>query len=85
MDWEALLQQTPEAFMDSIKWLIQPSLDAEPQEIIGSPENGRAPEETSSQSEILGARIRNLPSVKNLLPTLRNRLEALNGPSLPRL
>ena len=29
--------------------------------------------------------LEDLPSVQTLLPTLRNRLEALNGPEIPRL
>ena len=101
VDWEALLQQTPELFMKSLDWLVQPaltSINKSSDSNATSTSTSEAQIEAESQSETNGIKeteaskasdssssMRSLPSVKDLLPTLRNRLEALNGPSMHRL
>jgi len=46
----------------------------------GAPEASAHPVAQSGRSGL-----EDLPSVKLLIPTLRNRLEILNGPKVPRL
>lgn len=75
IDWEALLCQHPPDFIASVSsWLYPPAAKG-----LAS-----AASHASSQSQPQWEPAL-LPGVTELLPTLRNRLEALNGPHLPRI
>lgn len=66
-DWEAILESSPEAFIQSVRtWMWPPELG-------GS--GGEAP----------CPPVQELPSVSEVLRTMRARLEALNGLDGPRL
>lgn len=81
-DWEALLSRSPAPFIASVgKWMY-------PTAARGG-DGGRAPLVNGGLADAaalpLPPPVDELPSVKELLPTLRARLEALNGPKAPRI
>lgn len=70
IDWEAILSQECSTFITSVSaWLYPPTACPDEAEPLTSPRWDAGV----------------LPNVRQLLPTLRNRLEALNGPELPRI
>jgi hypothetical protein len=69
-DWEAILEGSPEAFVASMAaWMLPPELGG------GSAAAGPPPCAPADE----------LPAVADVLRTLRERLEALNGPGAPRI
>ena len=67
--------------------MIMQALAGVAQELVDGNVMGEGAPEASSDSVAQTGRsgLEGLPSVKNLIPTLRNRLEILNGPKVPRI
>ena len=71
-DWEAILESSPDAFLEAVGgWLLPP-------EVSGRKEGEEMPAWPCKSAE-------ELPLVKRVLATMRERLEALNGPEGPRI
>ena len=80
IDWEAILCQHCPDFVASVSaWLYPQAAQHEPAQDAASAAAAAQANGSSCWDPTV------LPSVKDLLPTLRNRLEALNGPDLPRI
>jgi tetratricopeptide (TPR) repeat protein len=70
-DWEAILESSPEGFITSVgSWLLPPELRENKSGRVGE-EKEVVPWPCASATE--------LPQVKEVLATMRERLEALNG------
>ena len=88
-DWEAILSRTPQAFIASVsKWLYPPA--ARTPTAVSSSNGGTSGTDaftngasSEAAAEATSPHVRALdgiPVVKEILGTLRARLEALNGP-----
>lgn len=77
VDWEAILAQHPDQFIASVsKWLY-------PAAARGASAGGAvAP---SGTQHLVFPEVTSLPPMNDIVGTIRNRLEALNGESYPRL
>ena len=53
--------------------------------VVDEPSGEARPAAAEPANQVVEGKVDGLPSVKELVPTLRNRLEILNGPHLPRL
>lgn len=74
-DWEAILESSPEGFITSVgSWLLPPELRENNRGRVGEEQ---LPWPCASASE--------LPQVKEVLATMRERLEALNGLDGPNI
>jgi hypothetical protein len=89
-DWEAILESQPANFIASVSaWMLPPELAAQQD---GSRHDGgtgaAAPAEAPAEAPTPQPPcppVDQLPKVIELLPTMRARLEALNGPRVPRI
>ena len=85
-DWEALLSRSPAPFIASVSSWMYPvearasgTADNGGGTGLASSTEGQAAAAQSPPPPLVDA----LPAVKELLPTLRARQEALNGPKAP--
>lgn len=53
--------------------------------VLDEPPAEARPAAAEPADQVVEGELDGLPSVKQLIPTLRDRLEILNGPHLPRL
>ena len=73
VDWEAILSRAREPFIASVSaWLYPPAARAAPGAADGSEVDA-------------GLDVSALPPVREVLATSRQRIEALNGPSMVRI
>lgn len=87
-DWEALLSRSPAPFIASVSSWMYPA-EARASGAAGNGGGSGLASSTEGQAAAAAAQppppplVDALPAVKELLPTLRARLEALNGPKAP--
>lgn len=87
VDWEAILEQHPDQFIEALsKWMYPPAVrDAQASLPAAAAQAAANNTELAAASDSTFPGISTLPHMSDFVGTIRQRLEALNGPGSQRV